>query len=106
MKLSDMTAHGDVQCARRAHDPVYRAEAERLALAEAVSIAVVHYRAAHQMSQTAFADELGWKQPHVARLERGDVTPSLESLQRLARAGVIEVHLEREGTRVRELATA
>lgn len=106
MKLSDMRSHDDIQCSRRAHDPAYRAEVERLALAEAVSIAVVRYRAAHQMSQTAFAAELGWKQPHVARLERGDVTPSLESLQRLARAGVIEVHVEREGTRVQELATA
>lgn len=106
MKLSDLTPHDDVQRTRRAHDPAYAAESDRLALAEAVSIAVVHYRAECGLSQTAFAARLGWKQPHVARLERGDVTPSLESLQRLAHAGVIEVHVERDGTRVRELATA
>jgi len=106
MKLSDLNAHDEIERVRRAHDPAYAAEQDRLALAEAVSIAVVRYRAVRNLTQTAFAAELGWKQPHVARLERGDVTPSLESLQRLARAGVIEVHVERGGTRVRELAVA
>ena len=104
MTTSDLTPHEDLQRERRQHDSAYEAELERLALADAVSIAVVRYRAKHRLTQTAFAAELGWKQPHVARLERGDTVPSLESLQRLARAGVLEVHVERDGTRVDELA--
>lgn len=106
MKLTELTSHDDLRRARRIQDPAYAAEADRLALAEAVSIAVVHYRTEHGLSQTVFAERLGWKQPHIARLERGDVVPSIESLQRLARAGVIEVHVKRDGTSVREMAAA
>lgn len=106
MKLSDLTSHDEVRAARHARDPAYAVEADRLALADAVSTAVVRYRAERSLTQTAFATMLGWKQPHVARLERGDVTPSLETLERLARAGVIEVHVDRNGTVVRELAPA
>ncbi|MGO2516799.1 helix-turn-helix domain-containing protein [Corynebacterium variabile] len=106
MRISELKTHRDMENDRRSHDPEYAAETNRLALADAVSTAVVAYRGRHNMTQTRFADMLGWKQPHVARLERGDVTPSLESLERLARAGVIEVHLDQTGTVVRELETA
>lgn len=106
MKLSELKSHDAVRRDRLAADPEYAAEAERTALADAVSVAVVRYRTEHRLTQTAFAAMMGWKQPHVARLERGDVAPSLESLQRLARAGVLEVHVERQGTVVQELATA
>ena len=106
MKLSELKTHDAVRRSRRANDPAYAAESDRLALADAVSVAVVRYRAEHGLTQTAFAAELGWKQPQVARLERGDVTPSLESLQRLARAGVLEVHVSRSGTEVREPVAA
>ncbi len=75
-------------------------------MADAVSVAVVQYRAEHGLTQAAFSVQMGWKQPQVARLERGDVTPSLETLERLARAGVVEVHLDRRGTVVREPASA
>ena len=103
MNLSDMESHPSIQNHRRAPDPENEAEADRLALADAVSVAVVRYRTSHKLSQTEFAKRLGWKQPHVARLESGDVTPSLESLQRLARAGVLEVQVKRQGTIVRKV---
>lgn len=106
MKLSDLNDHDRLARERRVADPAYAAEADRLALADAVSFAVVAYRAGHGLTQTAFATKLGWKQSQVARLERGDVTPSVQTLQRLARAGVLEVHLEQKGTVVRELATS
>lgn len=106
MKLSDLTSHDAIVAERRQTDPEYAAEADRLVLAEAVSRAVVRYRAEHDLTQTAFGAMLGWKQPHVARLERADVAPSIETLQRLAHAGVIEVHIEQQRTYVRELATA
>lgn len=106
MKLTDLKSHDTVRRERNATDPEHAAESDRTALAGAVSLAVVHYRSRHHLTQTAFASVLGWKQPHVARLERGDVTPSLESIQRLARAGVIELHVQQQGTFVQELATA
>ena len=106
MKISDLKNHREMESERAARDPAYAEEMNRLALAAAVSVAVVAYRGRHDMTQTRFAEMLGWKQPHVARLERGDLTPSLESLERLARAGVLEVHLEQAGTVVRELETA
>lgn len=106
MKLSDLRTHDEVRARRAATDPAYVSEADKLALADTVSVAVVQYRTVHGLTQTAFASEMGWKQPQIARLERGDVTPSWETLERLARAGVIEVHLDRRGTVVRELASA
>lgn len=106
LRLSDLKSHDEIQRTQRENDPEYAAEADRVALADAVSVAVVHYRTAHRLTQTEFAKKLGWKQPHVARLERGDITPSLESIQRLARAGVIEVHIQQTDTVVRELALA
>lgn len=106
MKLTDLKSHDTIAGERRAADPEYAAEADRLALADAVSLAVVHYRGVHDLTQTAFGELIGWKQPHVARLERGDIAQSIETLQRLAHAGVIEVHIEQQRTYVREVATA
>jgi ribosome-binding protein aMBF1 (putative translation factor) len=36
------------------------------------------------LSQQALADHLSWDQPHLARIERGRVEPSLKSLRKLA----------------------
>src|SRR5690625_7266025 len=77
-------------CGASATDPAYAAEAGRLALADAVSVIVVRYRAERGLTQTAFAAMVGWKQPHVARLEGGDVTPALETHERRARVRISE----------------
>ena len=106
MKLSDLKNRDTIVSQRRETDPEYSAEADRLELADAVSLAVVHYRGVRGLTQTEFGAKLGWKQPHVARLESGDVAPSIETLERLARAGVMEVHIEQQRTYVGELATA
>lgn len=98
MKLSDLTSHAEAVTNRRLNDPDYNSETDHLELAGAVSVAVVKYRAEKALSQTQFAASMGWKQPQVARLERGDVRPSLATLERLARAGVIRVHLDQRGT--------
>lgn len=65
---------------RCADDPAYAVETDRVALADAVSAVAMQFRA-----------------------ERGDVMLSFESLQRLARASVLEVHVGRTGALVREL---
>lgn len=69
---------------RAAWDPEFRAELERTAVASAISVAVVKYRGDHGLSQRKLAVMLGMSQPQVARLETGEHSPSLETIQRLA----------------------
>lgn len=75
----------DELLAQDLQDPEFREEWERTALARAVSLAVLRYRADHKLSQTALAKQLGMRQPHIARLELGEHHPSIEMLRRLAR---------------------
>jgi transcriptional regulator with XRE-family HTH domain len=81
------------------HDPEYRAEHEGIALARAVAIEVTRYRVEHRPSQRALARQLVMQQPAIARVEAGDVNPSIDTLLRLARALGIEFHVDitREG---------
>jgi len=88
---------------RHLEDPKFRAEWERSALARAVAVAVVGYRAKHRLTQTQLARRLGVRQPHIARLELGEHTPSIEMLQRLSRVlglrFIVEVAPARRGAR-------
>lgn len=83
-------------------DPEFRAAWERLALARAVAIAVVGYRAKQGLTQAQLAQRLGVRQPHIARLELGEHTPSIEMLQRLSRVlglrFIVEVAPARKGS--------
>lgn len=65
-------------------DPGRRARWEARALARAVAFAVERYRMENRLSQRALAAKLGVRQPHVARLELGEHSPSIEMLGRLA----------------------
>ncbi len=89
--------------ARHLEDPAFRAEWERSALARAVAVTVVGYRARHRLTQMQLAQRLGVRQPHIARLELGEHTPSIEMLQRLSRAlglrFIVEVAPARKGSR-------
>jgi DNA-binding XRE family transcriptional regulator len=81
MKLSDLPTHEEVLAEHLDADPEYRREWERTALARAVAVKVIAYRAEHSLSQTALAKRLKMSQPAVARLESGvelaiDITPS------------------------------
>ncbi len=75
----------DESLAASMQNPEFRAEWERTAIARAVAIAVLRYRVGHKLSQTALGKLLGIPQPHVSRLEIGEHTPTIESLQRLSR---------------------
>ena len=75
-------------------DPAFRAEWERTALARAVAVAIVHYRAQHDLSQRDLAQRLGMKQPQVARLELGEVNPSMDTLMRVASRLAIEFTID------------
>ena len=65
-------------------DPECLAEWERTALARAVAVAIVRYRTEHDLSQRELAQRLRMKQPQVARLELGEVNPSMDTLMRVS----------------------
>ena len=92
MKLQSMRG-SDKVTARQLKDPAVRAEWERTAVARAVAVRLVEYRAEHALSQTALARQLGMKQPAVARLEAGEHNPSFDTLARLSSALSIEFHI-------------
>ena len=89
-------------------DPEFRAECERNAVADAVSVWLVGYRATHGLSQRDLAARVGMKQAAIARLEVGDVEPRLSTLLRIARAldADLRVSLTRGAVAVSEDALA
>jgi DNA-binding XRE family transcriptional regulator len=93
MKISEMKRAEAVR-EDSLRDPEFRAEWDRTAFAGAVALRVIGYRVDHQLTQTALARQLGMKQPAVARLESGDVTPSLDTLRRLASRLGISFHID------------
>ena len=90
MKLTDLKTSDELLAEQLASDPAFRADWERTALARGVSVALVRYRGEHGLSQKQLGELRGVTQPQVARLERGDVTPSMDTLMRLAAGLSIE----------------
>ena len=74
----------ELQKERFLKDPEAKDRWERMALARAVAIAMIRYRARHGLSQRAVARKLGVPQSHIARLELGEHNPSIETLRWLA----------------------
>jgi transcriptional regulator with XRE-family HTH domain len=93
MKLSDLSTREEVLAERLDADPEYRREWEHiaLALARAVAVKVIAYRAEHGLSQTALAGCLKMTQPAVARLESGEYNPTFPTLLRLSDALGVEL---------------
>jgi transcriptional regulator with XRE-family HTH domain len=91
MKLSDMKTSDEVLAEQLRADPEFRAEWERTALARAIAVAVLRFRTDRGLSQRGLASLLGMTQPQVARLERGDVNPSMDTLVRVAAGLGIEL---------------
>jgi len=84
MKLSDMVPlERDIQQAR-ASDPEFRRKWDASAFARAVAIEIVRYRADNNLTQAQLGEMTGLSQPAVARLESGDQTPTLKTLQQLS----------------------
>jgi transcriptional regulator with XRE-family HTH domain len=84
MRLSEIKTNDELIAEQLRSDPEFRAEWERTALARAVAVVIVHYRAEHGHSQRDLAQRLGMKQPQVARLELGEMNPSIDTLMRIA----------------------
>ncbi len=94
MKLSDLPTHEAVLAEHLDADPEYRREWERTALARAVAMKVVAYRAEHGLSQTALAKRLQMTQPAIARLESGEHNPTFPTLLHLSAALGIELAID------------
>ena len=105
VKLSEMKTNDELIAEQLRSDPVFRAEWERTALARAVAAAIVRYRAEHDLSQRELAERLSMKQPQVARLELGEVNPSIDTLMRISARLDIEftIDVRRRGRRSRNL---
>jgi transcriptional regulator with XRE-family HTH domain len=84
MKLTDLKNSDELLAEQLESDQAFRAEWERTALARAVAVALVRYRAEHELVQKDLAKLLGMTQPQVARLEAGEVNPRIDTLMRLA----------------------
>ena len=67
---------------------------------------VLSYRTEHGLTQTAFGQLVGLRQPHVARLESGEHEPSLSTLARLAAALGMDftIDINPSGVQLRESA--
>jgi transcriptional regulator with XRE-family HTH domain len=94
MKLTDLKTSDELLAEQLASDPAFRAEWERTALARGVAVALVRYRAERGLAQKSLGQRLGMTQPQVARLERGDTNPSMETLMRLAAGLNIEFTID------------
>jgi transcriptional regulator with XRE-family HTH domain len=94
MRLSEMKTNEQLLAEQMLSDPEFRAEWERTAVARAVAVAVVSYRVKHDMSQRDIANALAMTQPQVARLERGEVNPNMETLMRIAAGLGIEFTID------------
>ena len=94
MKLSEMKTNDELIAEHLRTDPEFRAEWERTALARAVAVAIVRYRSEHDLSQRELAERLCMKQPQVARLELGEVNPSINTMMRISAQLGIEFTIE------------
>jgi DNA-binding XRE family transcriptional regulator len=94
MKLSDLPSHEEVLAGHLDADSDYRREWERTALARAVAVKVIAYRAEQSLSQTALGKQLGMSQPAIARLESGEHNPTFPTLLRISDALGIELTID------------
>jgi ribosome-binding protein aMBF1 (putative translation factor) len=93
MKLSELSTVGEV-LDREAEDREFREEWDRSAFAREVAIRVVRYRAERGLTQAQLARSVGMQQSVIARLERGEQTPSLATLARITAGTGIALHLD------------
>src|SRR5438067_10349614 len=89
-KLTGLRRGAEVRV-RALQNPELRVRWEETALARAVALRLVRYRAEHGLTQTQLAERLGMRQPAIVRLEDGEHLPSIATLYRLVRGLGIEI---------------
>lgn len=93
MKLSELRSLDQVIEEHR-QDTEFRAVWDSTALAREVANRVIRYRTDHGLSQREFASMVGLVQPQIARLEKAEHQPSVETLVKLSRATGLEFQLQ------------
>jgi ribosome-binding protein aMBF1 (putative translation factor) len=93
MKLHELVTTEEVIEQRRREDPEFAAEWDRLAVAREVAVEIMRYRAERSLTQRQLGAQVGMKQPQIARLEAGDIEPSIGSLRRLSAATGMEFNI-------------
>ena len=76
-------------------DPATKREFDKLAPRYEVISEFIAARIKHKMTQADVAKEVGTKQSSIARLESGNINPSLEFLQKVAHVLGLSVHLSK-----------
>src|SRR5271163_3008981 len=76
---------------RRARDPEYRAELQRLAPYETLARIVIRRRGQLELSQAELAQRMGTSHSAISRIESGQHPTTVQTLRRLAEA--LETHL-------------
>ena len=74
-------------------DPATKKEFDRLAPRYGVISEIIAARIKQKMTQADVAKKVGTKQSSIARLESGNINPSLEFLQKVAKSVGLSVHL-------------
>lgn len=97
MNLSDMVPLEDVIEAHRREDLEFHRLWNSSEFAQQVAVALVRYRAEHDLTQQQLAELLGVHQPNVARLESGDKTPTLKDLVRITAVTGLTFNLQVSG---------
>ena len=76
-------------------DLTTKREVEKLAPRYAVISELISARIKRNMTQADVAKKIGTKQSSIARLESGNINPSLEFLQKVAQVVGLSVHLSK-----------
>lgn len=76
-------------------DPATKREFDKLAPRYAVISELIKARIKYRLTQADVAEKAGTKQSAIARLESGNINPSLEFLQKVAHVVGLSVHLSR-----------
>lgn len=94
LRLSGLRTHDSILAKDLKSDREFRTAWKKSAVARAVALRVLQYRTVQGITQTKLATQLGMKQSAVARLELGEVTPSFDTLLRLAERLDIELLID------------
>ena len=76
-------------------DKATRKEFDKLAPRYAVISQLIAARIKYKMTQADIAKKMGTKQSSIARLESGNINPSLDFLQKVAQVMGLSIHLSR-----------
>lgn len=89
-RIGTLKTHGELVAQEITHDPDFRAEWQRLAVAREVAAELIRYRADNNLSQRVLAERLGVSQPRIAKLESGEHNPDVDTLVNISRATGLE----------------